>query len=487
MQKTSIEFHDADFWRALFEAESIAVVGARKTPGTWGYDALKSSIVTTGINKDCRVYAVNPKEKTILGIPCYESVLAIPGDVDLAIIVVPAAATPGVYKQCAEKKIKAAIIITAGFAEVDEDGKKLQEELVAISREANIPFIGPNCIGHSDLYTRVGSAGFAGTVDPGSIAIASQSGTLVASIIQSAGKRGLGLSKFVSTGNEAVTHMEDCLEYLGQDKSTKIIAVYIEGLREARRFFELAQKISPHKPIIAMKSGGTGQAAQAAHSHTGAMSGSDIIYTAAFKQSGVIRVEDEDELMDVAFSLQNTPLPAGNRVAILTIGGGFGVVTAEVCEREGLKIARLERQTLDKLSSLFPSRWNPGNPVDMVGVRSGDNNLAMQLYRIIMEDHNVDTIFSLLPPMSGPRAGMDLKPEQIEAMMRQGEKDTAELQELIFRYQKPVFFITRITFKEDDKSSQKVTIPQLPHPRRAARVVRYLTQYRRYLEDRNLL
>jgi len=333
---------------------------------------------------------------------------------------------------------------------------------------------------------RVASAGFAGMVTPGSIAIASQSGTLAASIIQNAGRRGLGLSKFVSTGNEATTRMEDCLEYFGQDKSTKIIAVYIEGLREARRFYDLARKITPHKPIIAMKSGGTGEAARAAHSHTGALSGSDVIYTAAFKQAGVIRVEDEDELMDVAFFLQNMPLPSGNRVAILTMGGGFGVVTAEVCEREELEIARLEQKTLDKLIGFFPSRWNPGNPVDMVGVRAGDNSLAMQLYRILLEDCNVDALFSLLPPMYGPRPGMELKPEQLEAMKKQGEKDLAELQELIFLHQKPVSFITRISFMAEDKPLRKNIIPEYPHPRRAARVLRHLAQYRRHLKDRNL-
>jgi acyl-CoA synthetase (NDP forming) len=484
MQKTFDNFHDACFWHALFGAESIAVIGARKTPGTWGYDALKAGIATTYVNRECKLYAVNPKEREILGIPCYERVIDIPGEVDLAVIVVPAPAAPAVFKQCAEKKIRAAIVISAGFAEVDESGKKLQEELVAISRESHIPFIGPNCIGHSDLYTRVASAGFAGNVTPGSIAIASQSGTLAASIIQSAGRRGLGLSKFVSTGNEATTRMEDCLEYFGQDKSTRIIAVYIEGLREARRFYDLAKKITPHKPIIAMKSGGTRESARSAYSHTGALAGSDVIYTAAFNQAGVIRVEDEDELMDVAFFLQNMPLPSGNRVAILTMGGGFGVVTAEVCEREGLEIAKLEQKTLDKLTALFPSRWNPGNPVDMVGVRAGDNSLAIQLYRILLEDCNVDALFSLLPPLSGPRPGMDLKLEQFDA--KQGEKDLAELQKLILRYQKPISFITRITFMAEDKSPKKNIIPEYPNPRRAARVLRYLAQYRRYLKDRNL-
>jgi acyl-CoA synthetase (NDP forming) len=488
MQKTFDNFHDAGFWDALFAAKSIAVIGARKMLGTWGHDALKASIATKNANKDCKVYAVNPKEKAILGITCYNSVFDIPSEVDLAVIVVPAAAVPGVFKQCIEKKVRAAIVISAGFAETDDEGKKLQEELVSLSREAHVPFVGPNCIGHADLHTRVGSASFALTGLPGSIALISQSGTLAASVMQNAGKRGLGMSKFISTGNEATTRMEDCLEYLGQDKSTKIIATYIEGLREARRFYDLAKKITPHKPIIAMKSGSTGHSAQAAHSHTGALSGSDVIYAAAFKQSGVIRVEDEDELVDVAFSLQNMPPPAGNRVAILTIGGGFGVVTAEICEREDLEIAQFENKTLNKLTALFPPRWNPGNPVDMVGVRTtNDTDLVMQLYRVLLEDRNVDVLFSLLPPPSSlPPSSMSAKPKQIEALKRQGEKNLAELKDLVHRHQKPVFFITRITFRKDEPSASKDIIPEYPNARRAARVIRYLAQYGQYLKDRNL-
>ena len=488
MKKSTDLFHDPGFWRALFAADSIAVIGARKLPGTWGYDSLKAAVDATRINGDCRVYAVNPAETRILGLPCFKTVLDIPEGVELAVIVVPASAVAGVLRQCAQKKIKAAIVISAGFAETDGEGKQLEAELVEISREAHLPFIGPNCMGHSDVHTRVGSTGLTGVISPGSVALISQSGTLGASIIQSAGKRGLGLSKFISSGNEATTRMEDCLEYLGRDGSTKIIAVYIEGLREARRFYNLAKEITPHKPIIAMKSGGTSQAARAAHSHTGAMSGSDVIYTAAFKQSGVIRVEDEDELVDVALTLQNMPLPAGNRIAILTMGGGFGVVTAEVCEREGLEIARLEKKTLDKLAALFPPRWNPGNPVDMVGVRAaGDTQLTLALYKALLEDNNVDAVFSLLPALAwSPRSSMDIKPEEIEDIKRRSEQNLAEIQKLIFEHRKPISFITRVTFQQEIPLARKDVIPEYPHPRRAARTLRYLAQYRQFLKDRKL-
>ncbi len=483
-------FHDAGFWHALFAAESIAVIGARKTPATWGYDALRAVIEVTRINDESRVYAVNPKEKDILGIPTFESILDVPGEVELAVIVVPAPVVPLVFRQCAQKGVKAAVVISAGFAEIDGQGKELETELVAISREAGMPFIGPNCIGHADAHTRVASAGIANLIAPGSIAMVSQSGTLAASIIQNAGRRGLGLSKFISTGNEATTRLEDCLEYLGRDKATKTIVLYIEGLREARRFFDLAKEITAHKPIIAMKSGGTGKAARAAHSHTGALSGSDVIYDAAFRQSGVIRVEDEDELADVALSLQNMPLPAGKRIAILTMGGGFGVVTAEVCEREGLEIADLEKTTLEKLAAIFPPRWNPGNPVDMVGVRPfGEDRTIMQCYRLLMEDRNVDAVFSLLPPMAWTaQPGLELKPAQLEAMKQRSRENLTELQDLIRRHHKPASFITRITFTEADKGAlpRKDAIPEFPHPRRAARVMRYLARYQKYLKDRGI-
>ena len=487
----SLKRKDSSFWHYLFNADSIAVIGAKGTVGTWGHDAMRASLESAKAKAGRRVYAVNPNEKEVLGIKSYNSILDIPGPVDLAVIVVPAPVVPQVFRQCAEKKVKAAVIVSAGFAEVDSSGAKLQAEVKAIAQKSGIRFVGPNCIGHSNMHSRVASVGFADRIPAGPMALLSQSGTLGASIMQIAASRGIGLSKFVSTGNEADLHLEDYLEYLADDKDTRIIALYIEGLREGRRFFNLAKEITKHKPIVAVKSGATGAAAKAAKSHTGTLAGSDAVYTAAFKQAGVIRVEDEEELCDTALSFCNLPLPRGNRVAILTMGGGFGVVTAEDCEKEGLEITALEPRTLKKMSAVLPSRWTPGNPVDMVGIRPvGRDNPADTCLQLLLEDRNVDGIISLMPPMMFPPQMMaQTSKEQLAIMQREIEKRQEKLYQQLKEYDKPLVYIRRISLPSirDSKESTalpKASIPEYNHPRRAARVLRYLAGYQKYLGNK---
>jgi acyl-CoA synthetase (NDP forming) len=480
---------DNNFWQALFNAESIAVIGAKDAPGSWGYDAMRASIESAKAKKGRQVYAVNPNEAEVLGVKSYKSILDIPGPVELAIIVVPAQIVPQVFRQCAEKKVKAAVIISAGFAEVDTDGVKLQAELLDTARATGLHFVGPNCNGHADMYTRVTSLGFASRIPAGPMALLSQSGTLGASIMQIVASRGIGLSKVVSTGNEADMHLEDYLTFLAQDEKTRIIAAYIEGLREGRRFYELAKEITRQKPIVVMKSGTTEAAAKAAKSHTGALAGADAVYTAAFKQAGVIRAEDEEELADIVLALCHLPLPRGNRVGILTMGGGFGVVTAEVCEKEGLEIASLEPETLKKMSAILPSRWTPGNPVDLVGIRlTGSENPGAKCLDLLLKDKNVDGIISLLPPMlMAPHMLTEASREQVRAMQRENEKNQAMLYQQLKEYDKPLVYIQRMSLpiapELNEGATSRVTIPEYSHPRRAARVLRYLANYRSYLES----
>ncbi len=483
--KDTLQRKDESFWRYLFDANSIAVIGAKAAMGTWGHDAIRAAVESTKAKISRQVYAVNPNEAEVLGLKSYKSVLDISEPVELAVIVVPAAVVPQVFRQCAEKGVKTAVIISAGFAEVDANGAKLQAEVKQIAQEGGIRFTGPNCNGHADFYTRIASVGFADRIPAGPMSLLSQSGTLGLSIMQIAAGRGIGFSKFVSTGNEADLHLEDFLEYLSQDDNTRLIALYIEGLREGRRFFNLAKEITKQKPIIAVKSGTTGAAAKAARSHTGALSGSDTIYTAAFKQAGVIRVEDEEELCDTALALCRLPLPRGNRVGILTIGGGFGVVTAEDCEKEGLEISTLEPQTIKKMGAILPSRWVPGNPVDLVGIRMAGDNVGEKCLQYLLEDKNVDAIISLLPPMMVPVSMMGtLKPEQIRAMQAEVEKSQAKLYEQLKEYDKPLVYIRRWNMPAGTMETQpKIMIPEYGHPRRAARVLRYLAGYRKYLES----
>jgi acetate---CoA ligase (ADP-forming) len=481
---------DSSFWQALFNANAIAVIGAKNQAGSWGNDAMRASVESAKAKEGRRVYAVNPSEPEVLGVKSYKTVLEIPDPVELAIIVVPAAIVPQVFRQCAEKGVKAAVIISAGFAEVDEGGAKLQAEILAVSRQYGLHFVGPNCNGHADMNTRVASLGFASRIPAGPVSLLSQSGTLGASIMQIVASRGIGLSKVVSTGNEADLHLEDYLTYLAQDDNTRIIAAYIEWLREGRRFYELAREITRKKPIVVIKSGTTGAAAKAARSHTGALAGSDAVYSAAFKQAGVIRAEDEEELADIVLALTHLPLPRGKRVGILTMGGGFGVVTAEDCEKEGLEIAELEPQTLKKMSAILPPRWTPGNPVDLVGTRqTAGENIGSACLRLLLEDGNVDAIISLLPPMlMSPMMMAEASREQIRALQIENARNQEKLYAQLKEHDKPLVYIRRISFMppQDERDAPimpKVTIPEYNHPRRAARVLRYLAEYRKYLEN----
>lgn len=481
---------DSSHWQALFAADSVAIIGAKDVVGSWGYDALHSVSDSSSKGGPRHVYAVNPGCTEVLGYSCYKTVLDIDGPVELAIIVVPAPVASQVLRQCVEKKVKAAVIISAGFGEVDAAGARLETELRQIAREGGIHFVGPNCVGHADMHTPLASAGLAGGRTAGPMSIISQSGTLGANMMQMASGNGIGLSKFVSTGNETDLHFEDYLEFLGEDKETDIIVAYIEGLREGRRFYDLAKKITVKKPIVVIKTGSTAESGKAAKSHTGALSGADEIYSAAFKQAGVIRADDEEEVCGTVEAILTQPLPRGNRVGIVTMGGGFGVVTAEACEKQGLKIAPLEPRTIKKIGKILPSRWTQGNPVDMVGIRPTPGDMTtVDCLRCLLEDRNVDAVLTLLPLVAsfyGPSDSVDKK--KLRELQTKNREKTEQLAKELKEYGKPLYMVTRFSFHQETvlpPSYSSDRIPEYTHHIRAARVLKQLAWYRHYLDKRN--
>lgn len=477
-----------DFWHYLFAADSIAVIGASDIPGSWGYNVFRQ--VLKSANAKRTVYPVNPRIPEIFGVDTYASILDIPQPIELAVIVVAAPKVPMILNECVQKRIKVALIVSAGFAEVDEVGAELEAELVTIAKSGSIRFVGPNCIGHADMNSQLMSAAFGDRIRPGRVGLISQSGSMGARIVQIANNIGIGFSKFISTGNEADLHLEDYLEFLAQDKDTAIIATYIEGLREGRRFFRLAREITAKKPVIALKAGGTSGAAKAAVSHTGAITGSEIVYTAAFRQTGIVQVDDEDELCDLALALLNLPLPQGNRIGILTMGGGFGVVTAEDCEKEGLVIAPLGQVTFEKLDTLLPSRWSHGNPVDLVGAAPlADSTTVLSCLHTLVKDKNIDAILSLVSPVRNTdRLGNNLSTEQIEAIQIDNQKKIDMLRKLVEDNKKPLlvvgFMPQQTSRAETPDSTAKYRIPTFPNARRAAKVLRRLAWYKNYLINR---
>jgi acetyltransferase len=469
----------AEFWDALFAPHSIAVVGANDTLGSWGSDAVKAALSFTRAAPGRRAYPVNPNQQQVLGTTAYPSLLEIPGPVDLAIIVVRASLVPGIMLQCVQKGVRAAVVISAGFAETDAAGAALEAEVVATARRGNIRFVGPNCIGHADLLTRVSALGVVGRAPPGPLALISQSGTVSSSIMGTAASLGIGISKFVSTGNEADVHLEDYLEYLSDDPQTRLVAAYVEGLREGRRFFDLARKTTATKPIVLIKAGGTAGASQAARSHTGALAGSDVIYSAAFRQTGVLRVDDEEELADVALALLTQPLPTGRRVGILTIGGGFGVMTAEACEREGLEIAPLQDRTLAALDDVLPPRWSHGNPVDMVGVKSmGEFPTILACLRAMVDDDNLDSILALV-------ANRDYAGDQLRAAAAESEISLQAVGQSAREKGKPLLLVRRAMLRPPGDGAPPVDylkrLAEYANPRRAARALGHLVRYSRYV------
>ncbi len=360
---------------SLFKPKSIALIGASRDEKSVGHGILRNLV--KGCNYECRycmpfegkIFPVNPNASEILGLKCYPSIKSIRDEIDLAIIAVPSKIVPFVAKECAEKKVKAVVVISAGFAELNGEGKKLQEELLKILRKANIPLVGPNCLGIIRPASKM-NASFAPTTPPeGNVAFVSQSGALADSIIDWAIEARYGFSTIISYGNKADLDVHDFMRWLEKDKETRVITLYIEGIDDGRKFIEVASKTARKKPVIALKAGRTDAGIKAISSHTGSLAGSYNIYLAAFKQSGVLAADTIEEMFDNAKAFANQPLPKLNSIAIVTNGGGCGVMCADYCESFGVKLAELKPTTikkLDKSGKMHPA-CSRKNPLDIVG------------------------------------------------------------------------------------------------------------------------
>ena len=362
----------------IFNPESIAVIGASNNPSTWGYRTL-GSIVGGKYRK--KIYPIHPKEKVIQGLTAYARISDVPDTVDLAIIVIKAELVTGVIRECIEKGIKGGIVITAGFAEISGEGAAHQKKLVKECDEAGFHFIGPNCLGVVSTDANLCTM-FREGMDPpkGPISFISQSGTLGWDFYHASLKSGFGMNKLISCGNQASISFVDLLEYLGQDPSTSVITGYMEDVRDGRRFLETARAITPHKPIFLFKAGGDEASARAAKSHTAALAGNDEVFEAACHQAGVIRWHDVNEMFDMADAACYLPRPKGNRVAVVSDGGGFNVTTAQACSRMGLNLPEMSQKAqAEILQHMQPFSPEPLNPIDCIAAK---NDMA---YRKIIE------------------------------------------------------------------------------------------------------
>ncbi|MBW1789566.1 MAG: CoA-binding protein [Deltaproteobacteria bacterium] len=410
--------------KPLFEPSSVAVIGASNTPGKWG-----NMMVERPIQSGYRgaIYPINPKEKVILGLKAYPSVLDPPDPIDLAIITIPAARVPDSLKACAEKGIKAAIVISAGFAETGPEGKALQDEIVKIAREGGIRIMGPNGMGMWSSAVRLNTA-FRFMPRSGGISFVSQSGTMGGYLLETATNKGYGFNAFLSVGNQADLAMADYIDYLGEDAATNVIVLYIEGFKDGARFLRKAREVIRKKPIIAYKAGRTENGSRATLSHTASISGADEIFEAVCRQTGIIRVYDVIHAFDVAEALSKLPLPRGNRVAIVSAGGGHCVVTTDACSAYGMDVPELDDETVGEIQKhLLPHAPPPRNPIDLAA--DPRPMTVANIIRMLAENEDIDGIITMAPVYI-----RSTNPEYIRELLSAAES----LSEIPRKYGKPL-------------------------------------------------
>ncbi len=379
----------------FFKPKAIAVIGASNDPLKLGYEVFKN----LKKYKDGKVYPVNVKDEVVQGVKAYKNVKDIPDEVDLAVIVVPKRFVKQTVIDCGEKGVKGIVLITAGFGETGEEGKREERELVEIAHKYGIRIIGPNCVGIMNTHNDM-NATFIMDARKGDIAFVSQSGALGAGIVYKTVKEGIGFSKFISIGNMADVDFSEFMEYLADDEESKAIALYIEGIKDGRKFMEVAKRVTKKKPVIVLKAGKSESGARAASSHTGSLAGSYKIYKAAFKQTGILVANTIDEMLSMARAFTQ-PLPKGNRVAIMTNAGGPGVLTADEIDKHGLKLANLKEETMQKLKEFLPPMAAVKNPVDMIASARGEE--YYKTAKLLLEDENVDMLIAIcvVPTFAG--------------------------------------------------------------------------------------
>ena len=447
---------------AFFHPRSVAVIGASRKRGTISGEVLHN-IMSYEFNGP--VYPVNPTAPVVQSIVSYATVADIPGPVDLAVIVVPASHVLDVASQCAEKNVRALVVISAGFAESGPQGRKLQEELVRICRDAGMSLIGPNCMGiiSTDPDVRLNATFAPVPAPPGSIGFMSQSGGLGLAIMDYAGSLGLGLSTFVSVGNKADISGNDLITYWENDPATRLILLYLESFGNPRNFSKIARRVARSKPIIVVKSGRSPAGARATSSHTGALiAASDVTVDALFKHSGVIRTDTLEEMFDVAALLTSQPAPPGRRVAILTNAGGPGILCADACSSEGLEVPSFAAETQSKLRKLLPAEASISNPVDMIA------SATPQQYREAMEilgnDSGIDAIIVIFIPPLITRA------EDVASAIVAGARSLNASKPVL-----TVFMQSRGV--PDELRSADVHVPSYSFPENAARALARVADY----------
>ncbi len=443
---------------ALFAPESVAVIGASGQEGSVGRTLLWNLISNPFGGT---VYPVNPGRASVLGVRAYASVGALPETVDLAVIATPARTVPGIIRECAEAGVPGAVIISAGFKEVGEEGVRLEEEIRQTARQAGMRIIGPNCLGVMRPPTGL-NATFAGAMAPaGSVGLISQSGAIMTAILDHSFRENIGFSAFVSIGSMLDVDWGDLIYYLGDDPKTESIVIYMESVGDARSFLSAAREVALRKPIIVIKAGRTQQAAQAAASHTGTLAGSDAVLDAAFRRTGVLRVERISDLFYLAEALSKQPRPEGPRLTIVTNAGGPGVLTTDALIRGGGTLAEISGETKRELDAILPPAWSHANPVDLLGDATPER--YAQTLEVAAADEESDGLLAILTPQA----------------MTDATETARRLAPFAHQSRKPILasWMGGASTVEGEEILNRAGIPTFGYPDTAARVFNYMWQY----------
>ncbi|HWU36916.1 MAG TPA: CoA-binding protein, partial [Candidatus Acidoferrum sp.] len=447
----------------FFKPNAVTVIGASREEGKVGF-SIVDNLVKAGFPGP--IYPVNPKATEILGLKCFSDLTQVPDGSDLAVLVIPPKVCIPTLEACVAKGIRSAVVISAGFKEVGGEGAEIEKALRKRVRELGIRVVGPNCLGIIDTKSRLNATFAAGMPPVGEIGFFSQSGALCTAILDWAIGNEVGFSKFISLGNKADTSEVDFIQALGADPETRVIIGYIEGVENGQRFMEAARAASKVKPLIIVKSGGTAAGARAASSHTGTLAGSEKAFSAAFRQSGIIRAESIEELFNYARAFATQPLPQGPRLCIVTNAGGPGIIAADAVERSTANMATLSPQTVERLRAALPPTAALYNPVDVIGDAKEDRYGAA--LTAVAADPGVDGVLALSTPQA----------------MTENDKFAEVVGQTAKQSAKPFFtaFMGEASLPKARVILRNYGVPQYPYPEPAVRTFEAMVRYRQWQE-----
>ena len=463
--------------RAVCAPRSVAIVGASDNVDKWGGSALHN-IIDGGFEGP--IYPVSPKGGEFFGLPVYTSVEELPEAPDMALLAVGGAQIPAVLEQCGRRGVRVAVVIAAGFSETGDEGRQVEEELAGRAAAAGVTVIGPNCMGLVSNETQLHATGFITLHPPqGPLSFVSQSGNLGVQLAKASERREIGLDKFIGVGNEAQVSFIDVLDYLRTDDRTECVLLYVEGIDDGRRFLDVAKATAAVKPVVVIRGGLTEAGGRAAASHTGAMAGSAAVYEAAARTAGVITCTAMDEALDLGVALSHLPLPRGRRVAVVTNGGGAGVLAADEMARHGLIIPELPADLIAELDEVLPPFWSRRNPLDMVASAGGD--VARNVLGPVARSDAFDAVVMLSAlgvPNTGSQERASTATGEYEGFSPWEQDLLALSAELMATTGKPIIHVPDLPIRPALLSCSGRWCPVvLPSPRAAAHVLDRMAWY----------